>query len=62
MFNNNLTLGQNFQEDSNVKPKCPSQNMIWFVFKLCGVGFNIRPKLIYFEPMILGLWLRVILE
>jgi hypothetical protein len=46
----------------SIRPKCPSQNMIWFVLKLCGVGFNTRPKLIYFEPMFLGLWLRVILE
>jgi hypothetical protein len=30
--------------------------------QLCGLGFNIRPRFIYFEPMFLGLWLRVISE
>ncbi len=30
--------------------------------QLCDSGSNTRPKLIYFEPMFLGLWLRVTLE
>jgi hypothetical protein len=30
--------------------------------QLCGLGSKIRPKFIYFEPMFLGLWLRVILQ
>jgi len=59
VFNNILTLGKKIQEYFIIKPKCPSQNMIWLVFKLCGLGFNIMPKLIYFEPMFLGLWLKV---
>jgi len=36
--------------------------MIWLVLKLCGLGFNIKPKLIYFELMFLDLWLKVISE
>jgi hypothetical protein len=62
MLNNILTLGQNFQEYFNARPKCLGQNMIWLVLKLYGLRFNDRPKLIYFEPMFLGLWLRVALE
>jgi hypothetical protein len=62
MLNNILTLDQNFQEYFNTRPKCLGQNMIWLVLKLYGLGFNARPKLIYFEPMFLGLWLTVTSE
>jgi hypothetical protein len=44
MLNNILTRGQNFQKYSNTRPKCPGQNMIWLVLKLCGPRSNIKPK------------------
>jgi hypothetical protein len=40
MLNNILTLSQNFQEYFKIKPKCSGQNMIWFVLKFCGSGYN----------------------
>jgi len=32
VLNNILTLGQNFQQYYNAKPKCPHQNVIWLNF------------------------------
>ncbi len=37
VLNNILTLGQNSQQYSNAKPKCPHQNMIWLNFVAQGL-------------------------
>jgi hypothetical protein len=55
-----LTLGQNPQKYFNPKPKCSSQNLLWFGFIFCGLGSNTRPKPMEFYLMFLFLWSRVI--
>jgi len=37
VLSNILALGQNSQQYSNAKPKCPRQNMIWLNFVAWGL-------------------------
>jgi hypothetical protein len=55
MFNNILTLGQNFQKYSNVRRThdLAYAQTLWL---------KVLPKLIYFEPMFLGLWLTITIK
>jgi hypothetical protein len=40
VLNNILTFGQNFQQYSNTKPKCPRQNMNWLNFVAWGLTLS----------------------
>jgi hypothetical protein len=57
---NILILNQYVKNDTNPKPKCSSQNLLWFGFIFCGLGSNTRPKHMDFYLMFLFLWSRVI--